>query len=334
MPMRHVNMDLDLGFDTEVERWRSEQLLLYLMTTLTLRNFWFLLDNPDFPKLYDSGMVYMLPEQLERRPKRSQINDLDKFLASRMGMAPGEIQHHLDLARGVEIFRDIPRMMENGGGDCDNWASARAAEIAVAAYRLGGKANVKPYLVWHEDGDRMIYHAKIMHGDGSDEDPSIIMGMGGEGRRADRREECRKNWERYDNMWQIGKRLVADGADAAEVKASIDSFGYLPKDGVFRVGPPKTQQVAGGRRGLIGLDLLGAKVVGHGGGGHHGGGHHRGGGMRQNWGGVSPFAAVSVYPQEYDLDIDIIDVDVNDGNHDYFLSAAPAPRATLSLRGA
>src|SRR6185369_2473198 len=223
MGMRHVNMDLELSFDTPEDRWRSEQILVWYMQILTLRNFWWLLDNPDFPKLYDSDMVYKLPEQLERRPKDSQIRALKRFLTGTMGMSAAEAQHHLDLARGVEIFRDAPRMAENGGGDCDNMAALRAAEICVAAYKLGGKSNARPYLVWREEGDRMIYHAKVLHGDGSDEDPSIIMGMGGPDRRADRLEECRKNYERYDNMWQIGKRMMADGGGgierATEIKA-------------------------------------------------------------------------------------------------------------------
>jgi hypothetical protein len=306
--MRHVNLDLDLSFDTPDERWRSEQVLLYLMTILTLRNYWFLLDNPDFPHLYDSNMCYLLPEQLERRPKSSQIDALKKFCVQQMGMTADEAQHHVDLAKGVEIFRDIPRMMEHGGGDCDNWAAARAAEICVAAFRIGGKSNARPYLVWREEGDRMIYHAKVLHSDGSDEDPSIIMGMGGQDRRADRLEECRKNWERYDNMFQIGKRLVADGADAVEVKAAIDSFGYLPKDGVFRVCQPKNGKVTQVR----GLDLLGAtkpKLLGHGGGGHGGGGHHGGGhgggGSRGGWGGGWGVYPQWDYPQEYELEIEL-----------------------------
>ena len=255
--MRHVNYDLDLDFDTPEGRWRSEQILLWLMMSLTLRNFWFLLDNPDYPKLYDSDMVYLLPEQLEKAPTRKQINQLRSFLKTTMRMTDDEAQHHLDLAQGVEIFRDIPRMAEHGGGDCDNWACARAAEICAAAFRIGATCKARPYLVWREEGNRMIYHAKVMHGDGSDEDPSIIMGMGGEDRAADRLEECRKNYERYDNMWQRGKMiLAAEGATsldrAQEVKSAIDSFGFLPKDGVFHVGPrhsqPQLQAVAGDLR--------------------------------------------------------------------------------------
>jgi hypothetical protein len=327
--MRHVNMDLDLSFDTPEDRWRSEQILLHYLLILTLRNYWFLLDNPDYPKLYDTDMVYLLPEQLERRPTRSQLRDLEKFLSTTMQMTGDEIQHHLDLAKGVEIFRDIPRMAEHGGGDCDNWAAARAAEVCVAAYRLGGTSEAKPYLVWREDGNRMIYHAKVMHGDGSDEDPSIIKGMGGQDRAADRLLECRKNYERYDNMWQRGKAMMASEnfrsdaeryARAQEIKDACDSFGFLPKDGVFRVGPAPGALPANATPAR-GLDLLGAPrrpLIGRGG---HGGGGHRGGrgGMRQNWG----FGGGPTYIVEPDYDLDIVyDFDV--------VSAALPPHAFLS----
>lgn len=253
MGMRHVNYDMDLNFDTPEGRWRSEQILLHQMLNLTLQNFWFLLDNPDYPKLYDTDMVYLLPEQLERKPTRRQLKDLENFLRTTMQMTDDEIEHHIDLAQGVEIFRTIPRMADHGGGDCDNWAAARAAEICVAAHRLGGTSRAKPYLVWREDGNRMIYHAKVMHGDGSDEDPSLIKGMGGEDRAAERLEECRKNYERYDNMWQRAKGIMASEGltgDAAvlraqELKDACDSFGFLPSDGVFRVGPRQEQAVVG-----------------------------------------------------------------------------------------
>lgn len=253
MGMRHVNFDVDLSFDTPEDRWRSEQILLWKLMVLTLRNFWFLLDNPDYPKLYDTDMVYLLPEQLERAPTKKQLKQLRNFLSTTMQMTNDEIEHHVDLAKGVEIFRDIPRMADHGGGDCDNWAAARAAEICVAAHRLGVNSKAKAYLVWRENGNQMIYHAKVMHSDGSDEDPSIIKGMGGQDRAPDRLEECRKNYERYDNMWQRAKGMMASEsfssdadriARAAQLKASIDEFGYLPSDGIFRVGP-KTQAVVG-----------------------------------------------------------------------------------------
>src|SRR6267142_3004562 len=254
MSMHHVNFDVYLSFDTPEDRWRSEQILLWKMMILTLRNFWFLLDNPDYPKLYDTDMIYLLPEQLERKPTKRQLKEMRNFLRTTMKMTDDEIRHHIDLAQGVEIFRDIPTMADHGGGDCDNWAAARAAEICVAAHRLGGTSRARPYLVWRENGDQMIYHAKVLHGDGSDEDPSIIKGMGGQSRALDRLEECRKNYERYDNLWEDAKRMLATErfsseagrvARAQQLKAAIDSFGFLPVDGVFRVGPAPTPAING-----------------------------------------------------------------------------------------
>lgn len=263
--MRHVNFDVDLNFDTPEARWRSEQILLWKLMILTLRNFWFLLDNSDYPHLYDTDMVYLLPEQLERKPTRRQLKAMRNFLRSTMKMTDDEIEHHIDLAKGVEIFRDIPRMQAHGGGDCDNWAAARAAEICVAAHRLGGNARARPYLVWREEGDRMIYHAKVLHSDGSDEDPSIIKGMGGEDRAADRLEECRKNYERYDNLWQDAKSMIASEnltgearvMRAQQLKDAIDSFGFLPKDGVFRVGAASGAAAKTAQPAVRGLDILG-----------------------------------------------------------------------------
>ncbi len=333
---------MDLEFDTPEGRWRSEQILLHQMLNLTLQNYWFLLDNPDYPKLYDTDMIYLLPEQLERKPTRRQLKEMQNFLRTTMRMTDDEIEHHIDLAKGVEIFRTIPRMMDHGGGDCDNWAAARAAEICAAATRLGGTSRAKPYLVWRESGGHMIYHAKVMHGDGTDEDPSIIKGMGGQDRAPDRLEECRKNYERYDNMWQRAKGILAverfssEGARVAraqELKDACDSFGFLPKDGVFRVGPAQPavvgyrhyeapRQLAAAR----GLDVLGAakrSLIGRGGhgGGHHGGGHHGGfGGIRQNWGFNGPPAYI-IEP-DYD-DLDDVDVAVYNFNIE---TAAPAPQ--------
>ena len=118
MGMRHINFDLDLQFDDPDARWFSEQVLLFGLTVLAARNVFYLRAHPDTPKLYDSGVVYRVPEQLERRASAAQIEELRKFLATRMGMGESEIVHHVDLARGVEIFRDIPRIIENGSGDC------------------------------------------------------------------------------------------------------------------------------------------------------------------------------------------------------------------------
>ncbi len=252
--MRHVNHDYKLDFDDPADRWWSEHVLLLNLMVLTTRNYLYLQEHPDTPKLYDSDLVYLLPEQLEKRPSDAQINDLRRFLSSKMGMGQDEIQHHLDLARGVEIFRDIPRIFENGGGDCDNLAGMRAAELCVAG------VNARPCMTHREQNGRTIYHALVLWPDGTSEDPSLIKGMGGQDRAADRLEECRKNWERYDRYWQSAKAQLAKETfiseaarnfRAQEMKAKIDSLGLLPKSGIFSVGhrPVRSSQVLGaGRR--------------------------------------------------------------------------------------
>lgn len=235
--MRHVNHDYALDFDNPGAKWFSEQVLLWNMYVLTVRNVYYLQENPSTPKLYDSGVVYLLPEQLEKRPSESSLRELRKFLDEKMKMSRAEIEHHIDMARGVEIFRDIPRIMEHGGGDCDNLSCWRVAELVVAG------VSAKPYLVGRQQGSRTIYHAKCWWPDGSDEDPSIILGMGGVDKRAERWEECRKNYERYSNYMEQAKEFLDDEGlsgearevRATEIKSRIDDLGLLPKDGVFRV---------------------------------------------------------------------------------------------------
>lgn len=249
MAMRHINFDLALEFENPRDRWLSEQMLLLGMTLLAARNYQFLVSHPETPKCYDDiDCVYLVPEQLDRRPKDAQIGALRRFLATQMGMTEDEIQHHVDLARGVEIFRDIQRMREHGGGDCDNWAARRSAEAA-----LGG-ADVRPRMTSRVQGGRVIYHALCIWPDGSSEDPSLIKGMGGSSRAADRLEECRKNYERYDNYFKDAARIVAEetamgilGSQAAreqrawELKVKIDNLGLLPLSGQFVVGVARRQ---------------------------------------------------------------------------------------------
>jgi hypothetical protein len=251
--MRHVNFDLALDFDSARAEDASERFLLRAMTELAAHNLEYLRAHPDTPKLYDSGVVYLLPEQMGHNYSESEIADLRRFLSDRMRMTRAEIQHHLDLARGVEIFRDIPRIIENGGGDCDNLAAWCAAERVLAGL------DVRPRMTKRVQGGRTIYHAlDYWNDDGSTEDPSLILGMGGIAKAPERREECRKNVERYDNFWQDAKNEIAllppaeREGKAVEYKALIDGIGLLPKDGIFRVGKaPVAKQVAGswwGRR--------------------------------------------------------------------------------------
>jgi hypothetical protein len=170
--LRNVLFDLSL-FDKESDRENSQKRVLVLLEALTLCNQFYLQEHPETPLIYQSGIRYKMPAQFES------------------GAAEGGVPGY----KG-EVFRDIPRIIENGGGDCDNVASWRAAELR---HRLGVAA--KPYITWRKrDDGGTTYHVIVIWPDGSSEDPSLLLGMpkddGGKGLR----EEHRKLGERAGEM--------------------------------------------------------------------------------------------------------------------------------------
>lgn len=238
--MRQIMLDLDLDFSNEETRRRNENRLLLLLEALTQFNVDWLEDHPETPHLYDLGICYKRPEQLDRNVTEAQFEAMREFLKTKMGMNEVEISHHLSLARGIEIFRSVNRIIENGGGDCDNYSALRCAELRRAGWR-----GVKPGLVGRTVQGRRIMHAVTLFPDGTDEDPSRILGMGGESHFADRLIEIKKNYERYDGLVEQGKALVDEKraagvsgdelrAYAAKVQEKIDAFGLIPKDGIWK----------------------------------------------------------------------------------------------------
>src|SRR3990167_3462217 len=123
-------------FEEGTPREQSEDDLLLLLEQLTQWNQRYLKRYPKTPRLYDlyeKGEIrYKVPEQVD--PTGDAI-----------GFFPGG-----------EHFRTIPAIIENGGGDCDNVSSWRAAELRNGGYK------VKPYLTSRErpSGGR-IYHALV-----------------------------------------------------------------------------------------------------------------------------------------------------------------------------
>ena len=163
--LEYILYDLSL-FETEDERYWSEKCTLAGLEFLTLCDQRYLAAHPDTPLLYKAGVEYKLPAQMEDRNK--------------------------PVAFRGEHFRDIGRILENGGGDCDNLACWRAAEIR---FHLGVAA--EPYITKKErPGGGTTYHVIVRWPDGSSEDPSLLLGMGGEKRAADRANEVRKLRER------------------------------------------------------------------------------------------------------------------------------------------
>lgn len=193
--LRHVLFDMQM-FDGEDDRANSQKRVLCLLEALTWCNQLYLQNHPDTPLIYQSGIKYIVPAQFEKADV-PEIAIIRTFLEKKG--APQIVFDALDklynIVGGGEIFREIPRIIENGGGDCDNVASWRCAELR----NIG--INASPYITWRKrlDGGT-TYHVIVLWPDGSSEDPSLLLGMGGPERDADRDEEFRKLNERLTNF--------------------------------------------------------------------------------------------------------------------------------------
>jgi hypothetical protein len=253
-----LTFHFDLKFDDPVTQRRNENRLLLALEFLAQLDGDYLDDHPETPHLYDTGIAYKRPEQLDSKLTRSQVNGLRKFLKG-LNFTDYAIEAHVAMAMGTEMFRQIGRIDENGGTDCDGWSPWRTAEL-----RRAGMRGAKPGVVSREVGGRIIMHTVTMLPDPlpsllallgeeapapatgeSDEDPSLILGMGGAGRFADRLKEIKTCWDRHDFYMDQAKALISAkrasvGEDAARdyartLLAKIDSLGFVPKDGKFKM---------------------------------------------------------------------------------------------------
>lgn len=227
--LRHVLFDLSL-FSGEGDRANSQKRVLALLQALTYCNQLYLRQYPDTPLIYKSGIVYKAPNQFQQ----ATVPEVDvvRGYLELQGAVPSHVHAALDalerMTGGGEVFREIPRIIENGGGDCDNVASWRAAELR----ELG--INARPYITWRRriDGG-MTYHVVVLWPDGSHEDPSLLLGMGGASREADRAEEERKMGERMANFARalVSTRNV-DRSIAVLERGDGDEevVGQLPSD--------------------------------------------------------------------------------------------------------
>jgi hypothetical protein len=121
---------------------RSQETLLWLLEALCKANQWHLRQQP-FPPLYDAGVRYIRED-------------------------------------GTENWLDIPHVIHEGGGDCEDLMAWRVAEIREA----GGHA--APYVRYRLIDGHVHYHALVRHFEkrgrvlvpGAIEDPSRRLGMG------------------------------------------------------------------------------------------------------------------------------------------------------------
>jgi hypothetical protein len=127
---------------------------------------------------------------------------------------PETIATVLGVLRGVETFYDTPRLYKRGKGDCNELVPARLAEL----WRVGELA--APLLIKDKKPDGgYAYHALIQLPDGSSEDPSLILGMGGPDAASLRHEECVANANRFAKLARGGKDPRA--------------YGFMPLSGKF-----------------------------------------------------------------------------------------------------
>ena len=239
--MSDIVLGVSLPFFTEADRAASEHILLGLLGFTSLVNLRYLDAHPETPRLYDAGIAYAKPDQVTRPPLRQGDLAELRTLLGRMGQER-EVQEMIErILRGVEIFLDVPALYARGKGDCNELAPVRVAELWQAGVDASPHllAEKNPFGGW-------TYHAAVLHPDGSSEDPSRILGMGSQGLRL---EEIRKNTERYVNNLQLGQAVCDEqGFPREALRRQLDLLGYLPRDGVFRVGGPPVDLMGWARR--------------------------------------------------------------------------------------
>lgn len=228
--IRDLHLGFKLNFDSAEEQEDSEDILMWLLGINCRLNFMHLRKHPDTKALYDSGIVYAPPDQADGRAplSRSELKKLIKTLRE-TGFDTETALMVVRMRKGIEIFLDIPALFRRGKGDCNELVPLRVAEL----WRTGVAAS--PYLIkFRNERGGWTYHALVLWPDGSSEDPSLILGMGGRARAADRREEIRKNKERWDNYMAAAQQLIHAEAALFQEGSRIDAMGLLPRDGVFR----------------------------------------------------------------------------------------------------
>ena len=219
-------------------REESEEFILFVLRLIAWLDRKYLERHPETPKLYDSGVLYALPDQLaECRIDPGRLRDCERFLR-RAGASEETVAIVGAVLRGIEIFRDIPQIIARGSMDCDGLMTFRCAELLVAGVAA------EPMINWPEGFGGTTYHALVRHPDGTSEDPSILLGMGGEKKAAEREEERRKNRERFDTFVEAARALCFAGQMSPdEATRKIDALGLLPKSGVWAY-PETTREAA------------------------------------------------------------------------------------------
>ena len=234
MAMPGIYLDFNLHFADAEDREDSEDALIRLLGLTSRLNMMQLRKDPTTKPLYESGVIYTEPDQVV---DRSRVTAARKrrlvALCQEMGLTPEEALMMLRVANGIEIFLDLNGVYRRGKGDCNELVPIRIAEL----WRNGIMAS--PYLTRepkpNEKGG-FSYHAVVWYPqDDTIEDPSLILGMGGPERAVERRLEIQKNADRRAAYVAAAGQLVDEGASPDSITPLIDSMGFVPRDGVFRI---------------------------------------------------------------------------------------------------
>jgi hypothetical protein len=79
---------------------------------------------------------------------------------------------------GDDDWRDILSILDHQGGDCEDLASYRVAELRVRLGEPAARPDVTSSQVVHPtEGPYTLYHIRVRRADGSIEDPSKLLGM-------------------------------------------------------------------------------------------------------------------------------------------------------------
>ncbi len=202
------------AFSDGGDRATTERDLIWFLESLVQRDVSYLIARPNTPRLYKSGVVWQKPAQFNGDVEEVAV--LRRALGS--AARKGDVKRALALVQevlGGERFRDIGRVLENGGGDCDNLNTWRCAELRQAGIparpmmtsrsRIGG-TTYHAIVRWPPFGDALSGNPFM----DSDEDPSLLLGMSQPQRKAERDIEIAKNLERCDYI----RRYKAQGGPA------------------------------------------------------------------------------------------------------------------------
>ena len=131
MSMPRLLFHLSGLFDSPNMRGLSEDAVLWGLEVLTNWDVDYLKTHSETPKLYDSGVVYALPDQMTSKMTPADIEATRQFVLKR-GASRDSADHVAAFLEGMEVFRDVPAVLQLGKVDCDNLSAFRTAELRLA----------------------------------------------------------------------------------------------------------------------------------------------------------------------------------------------------------